>query len=95
VIEERVALVLLRNECEAAAIDFAPVLGQARSPSAVPVRLGRAGYVRDIRLRRLRKAGRAASALGLPRPTLLVRLGSAVGNDTPVAYVEPLIASSR
>jgi hypothetical protein len=87
VIFRRVATVLLGQFCDANAIEYAPWFGQTPD-GAMLVKARRAGGVRDIRLRAMRRVAQKSQRRGLPQPVLRAEIGRAVRAGTDLVSID-------
>lgn len=85
----RIAVNLLMQFCSEHAIEFAAGFATAPSRTAIALRAGRDGEVRDLRLRVLRKLGHAAAQANQPQPRLRGYPDVAVAADTELLWAEP------
>ncbi|HVU78845.1 MAG TPA: hypothetical protein VHC67_14800 [Gaiellaceae bacterium] len=91
VIFRRVATVLLGQFCEAHAIEYSPWFGRSVRGATI-VKARRAGEVRDIRLRALRRVAEKSHHRGLPQPLLRAELGRAVRAGSDLVSVDSALA---
>lgn len=91
---KRIAANVLGHFCDENGIEFTAAFGSAPSATAIAVMPSHAGEIKDVRLRRLRKLGRAAQAQDLPRPRLRSYLNVPVSETTELLWAEPTVIAT-
>jgi hypothetical protein len=91
---KRIAVNVLGQFCEQNGIEFTAAFGSAPSATAIAVTPPHAGQIKDVRLRRLRKLGRAAQAQDLPQPRLRAYLDVPVGDTSELLWAEPTVIAT-
>lgn len=93
IILQRIATNLLGRFCADHGIEFSPGYAVTPSRTAVGVRPEVAGEVQDIKLRPLRRLGKAAEVLKLPKPRLRAYPDERVSEALDVFWAEPRVLS--